>query len=88
MEKSFITGARVEDADVSKKKVQFLYKDGESLNFMDTVSFEQFSLPLSVGGDQAKRKSAVNSHQEAGDAQHRGVNRDDLHGDCSDGEKV
>jgi len=53
-EKSFITGARVEEANVEKKKVQFLYRDGESLNFMDPVSFEQFSLPLSVAGDSAK----------------------------------
>ncbi len=53
-EKSFITGARVDEADVIKKKVQFLYLDGENLNFMDPQSFEQFSLPISVAGDQAK----------------------------------
>ncbi len=53
-EKSFITGARVDEADVQKKKVQFLYRNGESLNFMDPASFEQFSLPVSVAGDQVK----------------------------------
>lgn len=53
-ERSFITGARVDEADVSKVKVQFLYGDGEIFNFMDPVSFEQFSLPASVVGDQAK----------------------------------
>jgi elongation factor P len=53
-EKSFITGARVEEADVSKKKAQFLYADGETYNFMDPISFEQFSIPASVAGDQAK----------------------------------
>jgi elongation factor P len=53
-EKSFITGARVEEANVEKKKVQFLYRDGDLLNFMDPVSFEQFSLPSSVAGDSAK----------------------------------
>lgn len=53
-EKSFITGARVEEADVEKKKTQFLYKDGESYYFMDPVSFEQFPLALSIIGDQAK----------------------------------
>src|SRR3990167_6579391 len=42
-EKSFITGARVEEANVQKKKAQFLYGDGENLNFMDPVSFEQRS---------------------------------------------
>jgi elongation factor P len=54
IEKSFITGARVEEADVEKKKVQFLYREGDSLNFMDPVSFEQFSMPASVAGDSAK----------------------------------
>ncbi len=54
IEKSFITGARVEEADVEKKKTQYLYQDGESLYFMDPTSFEQFSLPLSVASDSAK----------------------------------
>lgn len=53
-EKSFITGARVEEAGVDKKKTQFLYHDGESYFFMDPVSFEQFSLPQDVVGEQAK----------------------------------
>ena len=58
VEKSFITGARVDEADILKKKAQFLYKDGDppagGLNFMDPVSFEQFALPASVAGDSAK----------------------------------
>lgn len=53
-EKSFITGARIEEANVEKRKVQYLYKDGDSCNFMDPVSFEQFSLPGAVLGDQPK----------------------------------
>lgn len=54
IEKSYITGARVEEADVEKKKTQYLYQDGNSLYFMDPVSFEQFSLPSSVASDSAK----------------------------------
>lgn len=53
-EKSFITGARVDEANVEKKKAQFLYRDGDTFNFMDPVSFEQFSIPSQVIGDQAK----------------------------------
>jgi elongation factor P len=53
-EKSFITGAKVDEANVEKKKAQYLYRDGESLNFMDPVSFEQFSLSATVAGDSAK----------------------------------
>lgn len=53
-EKSFITGARVEEADVEKKKAQFLYNDGENFNFMDPQTYEQFPLAPSVAGDNAK----------------------------------
>lgn len=54
VEKSFITGARVEEAIVDKKKAQFLYKEGDNFNFMDPVSFEQFTISVSVIGDLAK----------------------------------
>lgn len=53
-EKTFITGAKVEEANVEKKKAQYLYKDGNTLNFMDPVSFEQFSLDQAVVGEAAK----------------------------------
>ncbi|MBI2595162.1 elongation factor P [Candidatus Daviesbacteria bacterium] len=53
-EKSFITGARVDEADVEKKKAQFLYKNEGSFNFMDPEGFEQFSVEENVLGDQAK----------------------------------
>lgn len=54
VEKSFITGARVDEANVEKKKAQFLYRDEDSFNFMDPVSFEQFAIPSSVISNQAK----------------------------------
>ncbi len=54
VEKSFITGARVDEASVEKKKTQYLYRDGDSFNFMDPISFEQFSLSGPVLGEQAK----------------------------------
>lgn len=53
VEKSFITGTRVEEAEVEKKKTQFLYKD-DNFNFMDPVTFEQFSLSQNIVGDGAK----------------------------------
>src|SRR5260221_11162927 len=53
-EKGFITGARVEEANVEKKKAQFLYQDGEDFNFMDPSSFEQFPISKTILGDQAK----------------------------------
>ncbi len=54
VEKSFITGARVDEADVDKKKAQFLYRDGDIYSFMDPVSFEQFTVSSQVLGDQVK----------------------------------
>lgn len=54
VEKSFITGARVEEANVEKKKAQYLYKEEGSFNFMDPFTFEQFLLNQSVLGDNAK----------------------------------
>ena len=54
LEKSFITGARVDEANVEKKKAQFLYRDADTYSFMDPVSFEQFSVSFSVLGDQVK----------------------------------
>ncbi len=53
-EKSFITGARVDEANVEKKKAQFLYRETDSFNFMDPVSFEQFTIPANVITNQAK----------------------------------
>ncbi len=54
VEKSFITGARVDEADVEKKKAQFLYRDGDIYSFMDPISFEQFTVSSQVLGLQAK----------------------------------
>lgn len=52
-EKSFMTGARVDEADVTKQKAQFLYRDGNDYNFMDPT-FEQFAITGSVLGGQVK----------------------------------
>jgi elongation factor P len=54
VEKSYITGARVDEADVEKKKAQYLYKDQDTYSFMDPVSFEQFTVLSAVLGDQVK----------------------------------
>lgn len=53
-EKSFITGARVEEGDVERKKAQFLYADGDTYNFMDPATYEQFSISKAILGDNAK----------------------------------
>ncbi|OGY27521.1 MAG: elongation factor P [Candidatus Woykebacteria bacterium RIFCSPHIGHO2_12_FULL_43_10] len=51
IEKSYISNARVEEANVEKKKVSYLYADGENFTFMDVGTYEQFSLPKNqLGG--------------------------------------
>ena len=47
-EKSFINTAKVQDVQVLKRELQYLYKDDEGAYFMDPVSFEQITIPLAV----------------------------------------
>lgn len=50
IEKSFINSAKVQDVSVSKKDLQYLYKDSENAYFMDSLTFEQVSVPLKIVG--------------------------------------
>jgi len=54
VEKSFSTGAKVQEAQVDRKKVQFLYADETGFHFMDTVDYNQFSLNADQIGDQGR----------------------------------
>lgn len=52
IEKTFMNGAKVNDVVVSKRDVQYLYKDSDSAYFMDPVGFEQIAVPLkTIGSD-------------------------------------
>ena len=53
IEKSFPNGARVQDVSLDRKKVQYLYKEGQVFYFMDNASYEQFELPFGIIGDFA-----------------------------------
>jgi elongation factor P len=52
-EKSFINGAKVNQIQIQKKDLQFLYKDTDSAHFMDPSSFEQVTIPISILGQDA-----------------------------------
>ncbi|KPJ70782.1 hypothetical protein AMJ51_00990 [Microgenomates bacterium DG_75] len=54
LEKTFISGAKVEPIETEVKPLQFLYQDENSLHFMDPRTFEQFSLDKSILGERAK----------------------------------
>ncbi|MDP3955425.1 MAG: elongation factor P [bacterium] len=54
IEKSFISGARVEEVSVVKRKSQYLYLQDKEYFFMNPKTFEQFSISGGVLGHQAK----------------------------------
>jgi elongation factor P len=47
-DKSFINGARVNDLQVIKKELQYLYKDAEFAYFMNSSTFEQLNIPIKL----------------------------------------
>lgn len=51
LERTFQGAEHVSEADITKAKAQFLYKEGAAYSFMDMESYEQFSLPAEVLGD-------------------------------------
>lgn len=44
---------KVEEAEISKSKAQYLYRDGEAYQFMDMATYDQFSLAKNVLGTLA-----------------------------------
>jgi elongation factor P len=47
-------GSDIEIVRVEKRTMQFLYRDGDSMHFMDTESFEQLEIPAATVGDGAQ----------------------------------
>ncbi|MBI4153618.1 elongation factor P, partial [Candidatus Woesebacteria bacterium] len=52
-ERSFSSNVTVEEVNTYKKKLQYLYKTGNGLIFMDPTTYEQVEIPSSVLGDAA-----------------------------------
>lgn len=53
VERSFQAGERWPRAHLDRRQVQYLYQDGDDYHFMDTDSYEQFSLSRSQLDDAA-----------------------------------
>jgi len=49
--KTFQGADKIRPADMSFKKAQFLYQDGDGFNFMDSDTYEQFALSAEAVGD-------------------------------------
>ncbi len=52
MEKTFISGAKVEEVSTQKKKLQYLYSDQTGYHFIDPKSYEQFVISPQLLEDQ------------------------------------
>ena len=50
VDKSFINGAKVNNVQVFKKDLQYLYKDNDGAYFMNPATFEQVDIPLKIIG--------------------------------------
>jgi elongation factor P len=53
IERTFQAGEKWPRAFLEQRQVQFLYSDGNEYHFMDTQSYEQFSMPGEKLGDAA-----------------------------------
>ncbi len=53
IEKTFRGGEKVDSVRTESRPMQFLYRDGDLLYFMDTGTYEQTAIPESVVGENA-----------------------------------
>ena len=53
VDRTFNAGLKVETANVDKRDMQYLYKDGTDFVFMDTDTYDQIHIPEATVGDVA-----------------------------------
>src|SRR5438094_6335095 len=53
IDRTFNAGVNVGLAIVERREMQYLYRDGNDFVFMDTASYEQYSVPGDVVGDMS-----------------------------------
>ena len=54
LERTWRAGESMEAAMVERRNVEFLYREGDDLHFMDMETYEQIELPVKAVGDIAK----------------------------------
>jgi elongation factor P len=54
LDKRFRAGEKIELADVEERKMQYLYKDGDNLVFMDNQTYDQTPFSAETVGDSVK----------------------------------
>jgi elongation factor P len=70
VDKTFNAGLKVETANVDKRTMQYLYKEGSDFIFMDNETYEQLHVPADTVSDAAQY---MLENQEAVVATHDGV---------------
>ncbi|MDP3971590.1 MAG: elongation factor P [Candidatus Nanopelagicales bacterium] len=69
VDRTFNAGVKVETANVDKRSMQYLYRDGDSFVFMDSQSYDQLPVSEAVLGDAVRY---LLENQEAVVAVHEG----------------
>ena len=54
LEKTFRSGEKVDEADIEDKRMQYLYRDGEQLIFIDQETYDQLPFSVEQVGDSVK----------------------------------
>ena len=54
VDKTFNAGVKVETANVDKRDMQYLYRDGDDWVFMDTSTYDQVTIPNAVVSDNSR----------------------------------
>ena len=54
VDRTFNAGTKVETANVDKRDMQYLYKDGDDFVFMDGSTYDQIHVPAATVGDSAR----------------------------------
>jgi elongation factor P len=54
VDKTFNAGVKVETANVDKRDMQYLYRDGDDWVFMDTSTYDQVTIPHAVVSDNSR----------------------------------
>jgi elongation factor P len=53
VDRTFNAGVRVEQANVDRREMQYLYREGDDFVFMDTETYDQPHIPAATVGDAA-----------------------------------
>jgi elongation factor P len=53
VDRTFNAGTRVEQANVDRREMQYLYREGDDFVFMDTETYDQPHVPAATVGDAA-----------------------------------